>query len=234
MSVQQAANQIAASQMLTAPLDATITRRMAGGVVYGGIDIKLMWPCADGYVSVTFLFGAAIGPFTRRLMEWVHEEGFCDEATRDKDWIEYAMMLLDGREPLAEYERVRDQVLVDFFASKTKAELLEGAVKRRVLIAPVATTADVLASPQLAVARLLGRPSTWAPHGPVTFPGALAKFEATPLEPLPRPPTVGEHTERGLRRPAPPRRAGAVGGGDAAMRPGADRAGAAAGSRCST
>ena len=118
--------------------------------MYGGIDIKLMWPCADGYVSVTFLFGAAIGPFTRRLMEWVCEEGFCDEATRDKDWIEYAMMLLDGREPLAEYERVRDQVLVDFFASKTKAELLEGAVKRRVLIAPVVTAADVLASPQLA------------------------------------------------------------------------------------
>ena len=150
VSVQQAANQVAASQMLTSLLDASLTSRTAGGVVYGGIDIKLMWPCADGYVSVTFLFGAAIGPFTRRLMEWVCEEGFCDEATRDKDWIEYAVMLMDGREPLAEYERVRDRVLVDFFASKTKAELLEAAVKRRVLVAPVATAADVIASPQLA------------------------------------------------------------------------------------
>ena len=67
VSVQQAANQVAASQMLTSLLDASLTSRAAGGVVYGGIDIKLMWPCADGYVSVTFLFGAAIGPFTRRF-----------------------------------------------------------------------------------------------------------------------------------------------------------------------
>lgn len=203
VSVQQAANQVAASQMLTSLLGATPTRRMAGGVVYGGIDVKLMWPCADGYVSVTFLFGAAVGPFTRRLMEWVCEEGFCDEATRDKDWVEYAVRLLDGREPVSEYERVRDQVLVEFFASKTKAELLVAAVERRVLVAPVVTTADVLASPQLA-ARGYWETVDMGEHGPVTFPGAMAKPQATPLEALPRPPHLGEHTDELCA--GPPRR----------------------------
>jgi hypothetical protein len=67
-----------------------------------------MWPCADSYVSVTFLFGAAIGPFTRNLMHWVHEEGFCDQATRDKDWIGCTNLLFTGVEPLSEYERLRD------------------------------------------------------------------------------------------------------------------------------
>ena len=202
VSVQQAANQIAASQMLTSPLEASITKRMAGGVVYGGIDVKLMWPCADGYVSVTFLFGAAIGPFTRRLMEWVCEDGFCDEATRDKNWIDYTMMLLDGREPLSEYERLRDQVLVHFFASKTKAELLEAALKRRVLVAPIATAADVLASPQLAARHYWERVDQ-GEAGTVTFPGAIAKPQATPLEPLGPSPRVGQHTE--AVRSMPPR-----------------------------
>ena len=194
VSVQQATNQITASQMLTSALGATLTERTAGGVVYGGIDVKLMWPCADGYVSVTFLFGAAIGPFTRRLMEWVHQEGFCDEATRDKDWLDYATMLLDGREPLSEYQRIRDEVLVEFFASKTKAELLDAALSRRVLIAPVATAADVLASPQLA-ARNYWEKVDLGELGTVTFPGAIAKLATTPLEALPRPPMLGEHTE---------------------------------------
>lgn len=193
VSVQQAANQVAASQMLASPLAAAITKRMAGGVVYGGIDVRLMWPCADGHASVTFLFGAAIGPFTRRLMEWVYEEGFCDEATRDKNWVEYAMMLLDGREPVSEYERIRDQVLVDFFAAKPKAELLAAAVKRRVLIAPVATAADVRASPQLA-ARDYWETVDQGEAGTVAFPGAMAKPYATPLEPLTRSPLLGEHT----------------------------------------
>ncbi|MPY94025.1 MAG: hypothetical protein GEV08_13460 [Acidimicrobiia bacterium] len=209
MSVQQAANQVAASQMLTSPLEASLTKRIAGGVFYGGIDVKLMWPCADGHASVTFLFGAAIGPFTRRLMEWVYEEGFCDAATRDKDWVEYTMMLLDGREPLSEYERIRDQVLTGFFASKTKAELLDAAVKRRVLVAPVATTADVLANPQLA-ARGYWETVEMGAAGGATFPGAMAKPVAMPLEPLPGPPALGEHTEQECARPG---RRPVVGGG---------------------
>ena len=86
--------------MLATPLNATVTSRIAGGVNCQGIDIQLMWPCRDGHASVTFLFGLGFARFTQRLMDWVCEEGFCDEATRDKDWIEYPLMLIDGREPL--------------------------------------------------------------------------------------------------------------------------------------
>ena len=136
------------SMMLATSLNAVSTTRIAGGANLQGIDIQLMWPCKDGHASVTLLFGLAFARFTQRLMDWVCEEGFCDEATRDKDWTFYAMMLLDGREPVAEYERVK-QCLTDFFATKTKAELLRAAIERRVLITPVWTTAEVLASEQL-------------------------------------------------------------------------------------
>ena len=60
---------------------------------FGGIPLKFVNPAKDGYVSVTFLFGTAIGPFSRRLMEVMCEEGFVDEATRDKDWLQYTTLL---------------------------------------------------------------------------------------------------------------------------------------------
>lgn len=204
VSAQQSLNQSMQSMSLAAPLSATSTTRIAGGASLQGIPIQLMWPCADGHASVTFLFGAAFSRFTRNLMNWIHEEGFCDEATRDKDWDEYPFMLLDGREPIEEYDRVK-QVLTDFFATKTKAELLDGAMERRVLITPVWTTAEVLASPQLADRGYweeLAHPEL----GTVRYPGAFAKFSATPMAPLAPPPALGADTDAVLaeqpRRPA--------------------------------
>ncbi|MEL7155433.1 MAG: CoA transferase [Actinomycetota bacterium] len=193
VSAQQSMNQSTQSMSLAAPLSATSTTRIAGGASLQGIPIQLMWPCADGHASVTFLFGTAFSRFTRNLMNWIHEEGFCDEATRDKDWDDYPFMLLDGREPIEEYDRVK-QVLTDFFATKTKAELLEAAMERRVLITPVWTTAEVAASPQLAD-RGYWEELEHAELGTVRYPGAFAKFSATPLAPLAPAPSLGADTE---------------------------------------
>ncbi len=149
MSAQQSMNQACQSYALSTPLGATPPTRHAGGVLVEGLHVQLMWPCKDGHASVTFLFGPGFRAFTQSLMDWVCEEGFCDEATRDKNWTEYAMMLLDGREPISEYERLK-QILHDFFATKTKAELLDAAMSRRVLITPVWTADEVVDSHQLA------------------------------------------------------------------------------------
>ncbi|MDH3681668.1 MAG: CoA transferase [Acidimicrobiia bacterium] len=205
VSAQQAANQVAASQMLSHHLNAVPTQRIAGGAFFGGIDIQLMWPCLDGYASVTFLFGTAIAPFTQNLMNWVYEEGYCDEATRDKDWVEYAIMLIDGREPIEEYDRVKS-LLADFFATKTKDELLSAAIERRLLITPVTTVADVVASAQLE-ARHFWETVEQGQFGPVRHPGSLAKLSVTPLENLPAAPELGEHTDEllGATRTAPRR-----------------------------
>ena len=61
--------------------------RMGGGIKLGKIPLRFVYPRKDGYVLVTFVFGPVLGPMTRRLFEWIHGRGFCDEATRDKDWI---------------------------------------------------------------------------------------------------------------------------------------------------
>src|SRR5262245_16468000 len=73
--------------------------RVGGGMRLGRVRLRFVYPCKDGHVNVTFAFGAVFGPATRRLFDWIHEEGFCDEATRDKDWIAYGLHLLNGKEP---------------------------------------------------------------------------------------------------------------------------------------
>jgi crotonobetainyl-CoA:carnitine CoA-transferase CaiB-like acyl-CoA transferase len=192
-SAQQSMLQTTQSMVLAHALGATELSRMAGGVKAGPIDLQLRWACKDGNVSVTFFFGAAIGPFSRNLMHWVWEEGFCDEATRDKDWINYTSLLLDGTEPIAEFERVK-RILDRFFATKTKAELLEASQARRLLVVPVTTIDEVVESPQLA-AREYWQDVDQPTFGTVRYPGALAKFSATPLAPLGPPPRLGADTE---------------------------------------
>ena len=195
-SAQQSMNQSSQSMMLCTPLNSSVTSRIAGGANFQGIDIQLMWPCRDGHASVTFLFGLGFARFTQRLMDWVCAEGYCDEATRDKNWIEYPLMLIDGREPLAEYERVKG-CLTSFFATKTKAELLDAAMTRRLLITPVWTTADVAASEQLAF-RKYWEDVDQGELGTVRYPGAFVKFSGTPLEQLPPAPALGAHTDEVL------------------------------------
>lgn len=164
--------------------------RFTGGVSLSGLPIPLVWRAADGFVSVTFLFGAAIGPFSRRLMEWIHEEGGCDEATRDKDWIGYTELLMSGAEPPSEYQRVLG-VVGAFLATKTKAELLAEAMSRRLLIVPMSSIEDLHESVQFA-----DREYWWDVEREgksVRFPGAFARMSGTPLEPGEPAPSVGQH-----------------------------------------
>ncbi len=216
ISAQQSFGVATQSFMLNELCGSGASERVAGGVRLAGLDtkIQLLWPCKDGQVSVTFLFGAALGPFTTNLMDWVHEEGFCDEETKNKDWVLYANMLFDGSEPISEYERVKE-CLADFLATKTKSELLDASFERRVLITPVTDSADVVGSAHWAAREFWDDVET--PIGNVRFPGAFAKFSATPLRALGAAPTVGAHTNEVLAEPTRTiELPDALGGGDAA------------------
>ena len=178
-------------------------QRAAGGLKLGPIRLRLVNPAKDGFVSVTFLFGSAIGPFSRRLMEVMCDQGFVDEATRDKDWLNYTGLLLSGTEPISELERCIECIAA-FTAAHTKAELFELALAKGLLIVPVTTTKDVLESPQLAAReywRTIEDPETGAL---ATVPGPIAKFSATPLAYRHRAPKLGEHTAEVLSAVAAP------------------------------
>lgn len=185
VSAQQCVLQCTQTSVLAAAVGAVEYGRVAGGIKVGPYTLRLVYPASDGFVSITFLFGAMVGAFTTRLMRWVHEAGHCSDELRDLDYIGFFDLIFSGRLDPGVLTQATDAV-ASLTATMTKAELLEQAGARRLLIAPVATTADVAASEQLA-ARGFWEVVDGAPH-----PGPWVRAGGTPLPPLGPPPRLGE------------------------------------------
>lgn len=192
VSAQQSLALATQSGILAAPLNAYEYERIAGGVKVGKIKVQLLWPANDGWISCTFLFGTALGVFTRKLMHYLCEQGWCDEATRDKDWIAYGEMLVSGTEPMEEYDRVR-KIVSSFTASHTKAELLRLAIEKGFLFAPVTTIQEVVESNQLKARDYFQSMEHPELGRSFRYPGPFVKFGESPIAYRRRPPTVGEH-----------------------------------------
>ncbi len=220
VSAQQSVMMATQYYVLSAHLGSQPVKRLAGGIQLAHIRVPLVWPAKDGWVSLTFLFGSALGPFTQRLMHYVCEQGFCDEATRDKDWIDYTGLLLTGAESLEEWERVQRTVAA-FTSSRTKQELLRLTVERGFLFAPVTTIPDLVASPQLE-ARGYFRVHEDPRGRAIRYPGPFVALGDAPIAYRRRAPRIGEHDAQVLRQPAdaPQRAAASPAAGDArAARP---------------
>jgi crotonobetainyl-CoA:carnitine CoA-transferase CaiB-like acyl-CoA transferase len=97
---------------------------------------------------------------------------------------------MGGKVSMEEWHAITGSVAA-FTSSRAKAELFAGALERRLLVAPVATASDVLASEQFASR------DYWEPlvigGREVRAPGAFAKLSATPLAPLGPVPRLGQH-----------------------------------------
>jgi crotonobetainyl-CoA:carnitine CoA-transferase CaiB-like acyl-CoA transferase len=207
ISAQQAAAQATQSTILSAPLNDAETRRMAGGAKMGPLEIRLLWPAKDGHVSIAYLFGSAFAHFTKRLMDWIYEEGFCDKAVQQMDWVGMGGPLFGGDpKTLEDYERLK-QIVEDFTKTKTKDELFRNALERGLLIAPVTTLDEVVESKQLESRQYW----TAVDHEEIgkafAYPGPFAKFSEQPIAYKRRPPKIGEHNaevygELGLDAPA--------------------------------
>ncbi len=206
VSAQQAILQATQSLALSHLYNSPETTRTSGGISLGPFNIRLRSPAADGHVSTTILFGEAIGPFGARLFEWIHEEGMCEDSDLEIDWTNFVEGVMSGRIALGEYDRIQ-QVAADFTATKTKAELQEAAIERRLLIVPIADVADVANSDQYRQRDLWRDIEVPAVDRPVRFPGPFAKLSATPLEVATPPPVIdgaSSSIRATPRTPAPP------------------------------
>jgi crotonobetainyl-CoA:carnitine CoA-transferase CaiB-like acyl-CoA transferase len=185
--------------------------RVGGGMKLGRVRLRFVYPCRDGHVNITFAFGAVFGPATQRLFQWIHEAGFCDQETRDKDWIGYGLHLLTGQETPEGLERY-SETIERFTLSHTKAELLEEAFRRRVLLVPISNVRDMLDSEQLEAREYWTAVEHPELGRPVLYPGPFARLSGTPIRYRRRPPLLGEHTREVLReaRTAAPRAQPAV------------------------
>jgi crotonobetainyl-CoA:carnitine CoA-transferase CaiB-like acyl-CoA transferase len=207
VSAQQAILQATQSYVLSHLVNCQPTTRMSGGAKAGPFNVRLRSKAADGFVSNTILFGEAIGPFSIRLFEWIYAEGECTKDDLEFEWIDFVNEVMAGNIPASEYDRVQD-VAEAFTAKRTKAHLLEEALKRRLLLVPIANVADVVDNEHYDIRdfwRTIDMPSV---DHPIRVPGPMAKLSASPLRIESPPPTVGAHTDSVLsdlaRRPDVP------------------------------
>lgn len=192
VSAQQSLAIATQSGILAAPFETDQGLRMSGGVKLGHVKVRLVWPAKDGWVSLAFLFGSALGVFTKKLMHYLCEHGWCDEATRDKDWLKYGEMLLDGTEPLKEFDRVQGLVSA-FTAAHTKEELLRLALEKGFLFAPITTVEEVVNSEQFHARDYFQECEHPELGRSIRYPGPFVKFSESPIAYRRRPPAVGEH-----------------------------------------
>jgi len=88
-----------------------------------------------------------------------------------------------------------EKTIIEFFMSHAKAELLDGAVKRRIMLYPVTTTADIFQSVQLKAREYWVKLEHSELSGTITYPGAFAKASETPIRITRRAPLIGEHNQ---------------------------------------
>ena len=217
VAAQGAAMLACQASVLAEAVGSPSLQRTAGGARTGLIDIQLVYPAADGHVSITHVFGPAIGPRTAALMAWACEEGHCEQALADRDWVEFNNLVEAGRESVQTWEAAKAAV-TNLTRSHTKAELFEEGRARRLLIAPIAGMDEVVGSAQLHHRGFFDKVEHAAAARVVQVPGAFARFSTRPLAVLAPAPRVGQHQEEILAEllAEPPRGRPHLAGVDAA------------------
>ena len=190
VSAQRAKNLTAFFTVPAAEVGHNRLERTGSGFRTVGVVFPFVWPCADGFVSLTVALDAGNMPFLTRLLAWMVEEGAIDPDLASTDWRAHVKSIRSGDIPNTDLQRLADAI-GDFIAGHTKADLMAGALDRRLLLVPVSTIGDLLHSPQLD-ARGFWRRETLPDGREVDLPAHLVVGASpTPSDPAPAP---GQHT----------------------------------------
>jgi formyl-CoA transferase len=117
----------------------------------------------------------------------MEEEGMAPDYLKKKDWASF-----DLAKVTAEDWEAIEKPVAEFFLKHTRAELFEGALKRKLMLFPVYEFKDLLADSQLK-AREFWVNLKNRRLGSITYPGAFAKCSVTPIKIQRHAPAIGEH-----------------------------------------
>lgn len=157
----------------------------------GGVGRRQVYQCKDGYVAFTVFGGGLVGlvASTRSLVNWMVEESMAPEWLRNYKWeTDFDVAKVTQEEVL----RV-EEPFVEFFLTKTKAELWDRAWKQGIILAPASDAKDLYTDQQLADRgywRKLDHPELGES---LTYCGPFLQFSETPIAIRRRAPLIGEH-----------------------------------------
>jgi crotonobetainyl-CoA:carnitine CoA-transferase CaiB-like acyl-CoA transferase len=159
-----------------------------------GVKFRFTWPCKDGRVAFRPLVTGGGKAQYDALVAWMVGEGFGEPILTAKDWAG-----ADNRGiTQSEYDQIA-AAIERFLLTRTLDELYEKAVQLRFRLAPAATAKDIVESRQIQSRGLLVAVAHPELEASFLYPGAFARFSATPIETFCRPPLLGEHSQEVLR-----------------------------------
>ncbi len=163
-------------------------RRMGGPVA------RVLFPCKDGYMSFLIGGGQLASISMPAMVKWMAEEDKLGAFEDRKDWA-----AKDWAEKVDFWSMTQEQLdaqegsLIDFFADKTKAELYEQALKRRIILYPASTIKDLAENIQLKERGFYVGVEHAELDETVTYVGSPCKMTETPGKIARRAPLIGEH-----------------------------------------
>lgn len=149
---------------------------------------RMLYPCKDGRV-VASIGGAGVG-WTQSniaLTKWLVEEGMAAELEH-YDWTKYDNATITREE----VQRI-EEIMGNFFLSKTKQELYQGAVDRGFNLAPSTTAKDIVENIQLEARKFFTRVEHPELNDTLTYVGTPLKMSHHSWNVRRQPPLIGEH-----------------------------------------
>ncbi|MSQ33140.1 MAG: CoA transferase [Dehalococcoidia bacterium] len=206
VSLQEAASVTQETAMMHFDIKGHIRRRAGGRRSFPANGV---YECADGHVFLSLIAGH--GATWDDLLAWMAGEGKVGDLL-EPQWQEVIAVVNDFRSLMALTvdaqqlnERLRvfqhiDSLVEAFLRSYTKKELYDAAQGRRIMLVPLSSPADLLASEQLAALSFFHQVTHAELGATLVYPGGPYNFSATPWRLRRRAPLIGEHNDEIYRR----------------------------------
>jgi len=157
--------------------------------------MRFCYPCKDGYVGFLIAGGLLAAISMPAMVEWLAEEGMLGAFEPMKDWGYDEWLVRDVISMSREEVDAEEDTLIRFFATKTRAELYEQVLKRRIILYPVSTTKDVAENIQLKEREFWVEVEHPELGETMTYVGAPYKMIETPWRISRCAPLIGEHNQ---------------------------------------
>jgi crotonobetainyl-CoA:carnitine CoA-transferase CaiB-like acyl-CoA transferase len=164
-----------------------------GGVRRGRSGSRLgrtreIWKARDGDITFGLRGGQARVPNLVATVEYMAEAGMAPEWLRKYDWSRY------NHNTVSDGEIARlETAFAAFFATRTRRELYEQALARRIMLAPCNDAREILDQPQLRDRELFTTVEYPALGASVEHPAFFAKSNVCRIGIRRRAPRIGEH-----------------------------------------
>lgn len=152
------------------------------------IRIRIVWRVKDGYIYLMLRGGDLGARENPKIVAWMDEEGLADDYIKSVRWAEH-----DWRNYTQnEVDRI-EKYFARFFMTKTKAEIIEGALKRGIILQPICSPKDIVEHPQLQARGYWQEVEYPAPIGRMVHPGRYFLPSGSDCLIRRRAPKIGEH-----------------------------------------